>query len=237
VMWIRLFRRLANKVIDAAFIVKSPAGLHRTAVILHGDSCSGKSTILRRLRRRYAGCTYVEMDKFQYWKNEADPDILNVALNLLTDAGVERDKSRALVRSMEEFSRLPTYSPYRVMVEMLKKCLANDAVIATCGNLPPPHGDFGYYQLLAQCTGKVISHVLIAPDEVEYVKRIRSRGKGAQAHNIVKKSSRRLRNRAFYDLVLTGNESTVRILELIRTTKRRTAVLMVAPNATLENRE
>jgi len=224
VTWKRLFRRLANKVFDAAFIVKSPAGLQRTAVILHGDSCSGKSTVLRRLRRRYTGCTYMEADNLQYWKINADPDILNVALDLLTDAGVEKDKARALVRSIEEFSRLPDihYSPHRVMVELLKTCLASDAVIATCGNLPPPHGEFGYYQLLVQCTGKAISHVLIAPDDVEYAKRIRSRGRAAQADSIIKNSGWRLRNRAFYDLVLTGNESTARILELIRTSIRLT---------------
>jgi hypothetical protein len=160
----------------------------------------------------------MEMDKLQYWKIDTDPDILSVALDLLVDAGMERDKARALVRSIEEFSRLPgmTYSPHRVMVELIKTCLANDVVIATCGNLPPPHGEFGYYQLLAQCSGKVISHVLIAPDDVEYAKRIRSRGKGMQADSIVKNSGWRLQNRAYYDLVLSGNESTARILELIR---------------------
>jgi len=233
VMWTKPFLRLANKVrrlanivFDAAFIVKSPAGLQRTAVILHGDSCSGKSTILRRLRRRYAGCTYMEADDLQYWKFEADPNVLNVALNLLADSGVEMDKARALVRSIEEFSRLPgmTYSPDRVMVELLKTCLANDAVIATCGNLPPPHGEFGYYQLLAQYTGKVILHVLIAPDDADYAKRIRSRGWAAQADNIIKNSGWRLRNRAFYDLVLTGSESNARILELIRASIGQTKV-------------
>jgi hypothetical protein len=218
--WKKLFRRLVNKVIDAAFIVKSPAGLQRTAVILHGDSCSGKSTILRRLRRRYTGCKYLEMDNLQYWKIDADPDILNVALNLLADAGVDMDKARALVRSIEEFGRRPgmTHSPHSAMVELLKTCLANDAVIATCGNLPPPHGEFGYYQLLAQCTGKSISHVLIAPDKAEYVKRIRSRSVVAQANSLIKNYGWRMQNRASYDLVVTGNESMARILELIRAT-------------------
>jgi hypothetical protein len=220
VRWKKLFRRLANKVIDAAFIVKSPAGLQRTAVILHGDSCSGKSTILRRLRRRYTGCKYLEMDNLQYWKIDADPDILNVALNLLADAGVDMDKARALVRSIEEFGRRPgmTHSPHSAMVELLKICLTNDAVIATCGNLPPPHGEFGYYQLLAQCTGKSISHVLIAPDKAEYVKRIRSRSVVAQANSLIKNYGWRMQNRASYDLVVTGNESPARILELIRAT-------------------
>ena len=220
VTWKRLFRRLANKVFDAAFIVKSPVGLQRTAVILHGDSCSGKSTILRRLRRRYTGCTYMEMDNLGYWKVGKDPNILDIALNLLTDAGVEMDKSRALIQSIEQFSQLPgmSYSPYTVMVELIKTCLACDAVITTCGNLPPPHGEFGYYQLLAQCSGKAISHVLIAPDEAEYARRIRSRGRAAQVDNIINNSGWRLRNRAFYHLVLTGNESTARILELIRAT-------------------
>lgn len=220
VAWKRLFRRLANKVIDAAFIVKSPAGLRRAAVILHGDSCSGKSTILRQFRRRYTGCTYLEMDSLQYWKIDADPEILNVALKLLADAGVDMDKAKALVRSIEEFSRLPgmTHSPHRVMVELLKRCLANDAVIATCGNLPPPHGEFGYYQLLARLTGKAISHVLVAPDKAEYVKRIRSRSAIAQADSLLKNYGWRMQNRTSYDLVVTGNESMARMLELIRAT-------------------
>jgi len=218
--WKRLFRRLVNKAIDAVFIVKSRAGLQRTAVILHGDSCSGKSTILRQLRRRYTGCTYLEMDSLQYWKIDADPDILNVALNLLAEAGVEKDKAKALVRSIDEFSRLPgmAHSPHRAMVEMLKTCLANDVVIATCGNLPPPHGEFGYYQLLAQCSGKAISHVLIAPDKAEYVKRIRSRSALARADSLLKNYGWRMQNRASYDLVVTGNESMARMLESIRAT-------------------
>jgi chloramphenicol 3-O-phosphotransferase len=220
VTWKRLFRRLANKVLDALFIVKSPAGLQRTAVILHGDSCSGKSTILRQLRRRYTGCTYMEMDSLQYWKIDADPDILNVALNLLAEAGVEKDKAKALVRTIEEFGRQPgmTHSPHHVMVEMLKTCLANDAVIATCGNLPPPHGEFGYYQLLAQCSGKAISHVLIAPDKEEYAKRVRSRSVVARADSLLKNYGWRMQNRASYDLVVTGNESMARMQELIRAT-------------------
>lgn len=231
--WTSSFRRLANKifyaarrrvnkVIDAAYIFKTPAGLQRAAVILHGDSCTGKSTILRRLKRRYAGCTYMEADDLRYWKNEADPNLLKVALNLLTDAGVERDKSKALVRSIEEFSRLPgmAFSPHRVMVELLKTCLSSDAVIATCGNLPPPHGDCGYYQLLAQCTGMSLSHVLLAPDKAELAKRIRSRGQAAQLDTRIADNDWRIQHRAFYDLVLTGSESTARILELIRASIR-----------------
>ena len=231
--WIKRFRRLANKVfyavrrrvnkiIDAAFIVKSSAGLQGVAVVLHGASCSGKTTILRRLRRQYAGCTYMEADDLKYWKIDGDSDDLNVALNLLTDAGVEKDKSRALVRSMEEFSRLPdmAYSPYRVMVELLKTCLASDAVIATCGNLPPPHGDCGYYQLLAQCSRKTMSHVLVAPDKAVLEKRIRSRGQTADMERIIAENDWWKQHREYYDLVLTGNESTARMLELMRASIR-----------------
>ncbi len=215
-------RRLGNKVIDAAFVFKSPAGLQGHAVILYGASCSGKTTILHRLRRRYAGCTYMEADDLKYWKFEADPNVLNVALNLLADAGVERDKSRALVRSMEEFSQLPdmVFSPYRVMVELLKTCLASDAVIATCGNMPPPHGDCGYYQLLAQCTGKAMSHVLVAPDNAVLAKRIRSRGQEEKMKGLIADNDWWLQHRAYYDLILTGNESPARILELIRASIR-----------------
>jgi len=89
----------------------------------------------------------MEADDLQYWKSETDPDILNFAFNLLTDAGVEKDKARELIRSIEQFGKLPdmAYSPNSVMVEFLRTCFASDAVIATCGNLPPPHGNFGYY--------------------------------------------------------------------------------------------
>lgn len=219
--WGRRFQRLASKLFDATFIFKSPAGLQRSAVILHGDSCSGKSTVLRRLRRRYTGCTYMEADDIRYWKTKAEPGILTVALDLLAEAGVEKDKARELVRSIEEFARLPgmNYPPHRAMVELIKTCLANDAVISTCGNLPPPHGECGYYQLLTECSGKVISHVLVAPDDAEYAKRIRSRKLGAAlADSLLKSYGWRQQRRACYDLVLTGNEPTARILELIRTT-------------------
>ena len=223
-IWIRRFRRLVNIIADAAFIIKAPADLQRVAVILHGDSCSGKSTILQRLRRRYSGCTYMEADDLQYWRIKPDPDILNIALDVLAVARVDDAKARKLVQTIEKFAELPgmTYSPYSVMVELIKTCLANDVVISTCGNLPPPHGEFGYYQLLAECSGKVISHVLVAPDSAEYAKRVRSRRRAAVADKLIKDYGWRQRHRAFYDLVVTGNESTARILELIRTTSIRT---------------
>lgn len=234
-MWKSLFQRLANKVrglankaFDAAFIVKSPANLQGHVVILHGATCSGKTTILRQLRRRYAGCTFMEADDVKYWKSEGDPDDLNVALNLLRDAGVETDKARALVRSMEEFSRLPDmeYSPYKVMVELLKTCLASDAVIATCGNLPPPHGDCGYYQLLAQCSGKTMSHVLIAPDKAALAKRIRSRDQTAEMDIIIAENDWWMQHREHYDLFLTGNESPATMLELMRASIRESRAPM-----------
>lgn len=219
-VWRRRFQRLASKLFDATFIFKSSAGLQRSAVILHGDSCSGKSTVLRRLRRRYTGCTYMEADDIRYWKTKAEPGILTVALDLLAEAGVEKDKARELVRSIEEFAGLPgmNYPPHLTMVGLLKTCLTNDAVISTCGNLPPPHETFGYYRLLAECSEKVISHVLIAPDNAEYAKRVRSRMRAGQADRLIKEYGWRLQHRAFYDLVVTGNESTARILDLIRAT-------------------
>jgi len=213
----RLLRRLTDKVIDATYIIKTPIGLQHTAVILHGDSCVGKSTILRQLKRRYVGCAFMEADNLMYWKMKADPRMLSLAGNLLTDTGVEKDKANALVRSIEQFGQLPdmAYSPNSVMVELLKTCLVNDCVMATCGNLPPPHGEFGYYQLLAECTEKTMVHALIAPDKAELEKRIRSRGQVAQLETLLEGNDWRLRNKSYYNVVLTGNESTARILELI----------------------
>ena len=216
--WRRIFRKLTNKAIDAAFIVKSSAGLGRSIVVLHGASCSGKSTILRRLRRRYSGCTYLEMDVLQYWRKEADSNILGVAAKILTEAGVDSGNATMLVRCIKHAHRLPKRNTrHRSMVELLRIGISNDTVIATCGDLPPPDVDNGYYELMAECTNKTILHVLIAPDDAVLAKRIQSRGQTAFVKEYIASNNRRLRHRAFYDLVLTGNESAAEMLALIRT--------------------
>ncbi len=108
------------------------------------------------------------------------------------------------------------------MVELIKTCLASEAVIATCGNLPPPHEDNGYYQLLGQCAGKTILHVLVAPDNAVHVKKIRSKGQTTLTKKHTASNDRWQQHKTLYDLVLTGSESAAQILELIHTTIRRT---------------
>ncbi len=224
---IRELRRLALRVVDAAFLVKSPAALQGAAVILHGASCSGKSSVLRRLKKRYSGCTYLETDRLQYWKFEANPGLLNIALDLLTDAGVPVEKSRALLQSIEQAHREPEKSSrHGSLVELLKTCLKSDAIIATCGNLPPPNIDNDFYQLLGQCTNKTTLHVLVAPDSAVHAERIRARGRDANLKRFIASSNQRLRNGAHYDLVLNGSETTAVILDLLRvaiTRKRSSA--------------
>jgi len=218
--WTGRLRSLTYKLIDAAFITKSPAGLQGSAVILHGASCSGKSTIIRQLNRRYAGCTYVEMD--DYYGIEAGPDILNDVLNWLAAADVDTDRSRALVSSIEQSHGVSQKrSRHTAMVELLKACLSHDAVVTTCGNLPPPHIDNGYYQLLGQCTNKTVLHVLVAPDNAVHIKRIRARGRETLTKRFLNSNARWLRKREFYDLVLAGSESTAKMLESIQTSVLR----------------
>lgn len=229
VPWIGRFRRLADRVIDTAAILKSPTGLQGAAVILHGASCSGKSTILRRLKRSYTGCTFLEMDDLKYWRVAPDADVLNAASNLLIEAGIETDKSKALVHSIEHSDREPQKnSRHGTMVELVKACIWHDPVIATCGNLPPPNVDKGFYRLLEQSTKKTVLHVLVAPDNTVLAKRIHARRLDAQAERFIASNNRWLQNRSFYDLVLTGDEPPAEALETIRTSiskkKRITAV-------------
>ncbi len=60
-----------------------------------------------------------------------------------------------------------------------------------------------------------VLHVLVAPDNAELVKRIRSRDQSVMTEQLIAGNNWRMQNRAFYDLVLTGNEPIANILELI----------------------
>jgi len=220
--WIkRSYRKLIEKALDAVFIFKTPVGFQSTLVIIHGASCSGKSTVLSQLKRRYSGCKFLEADQFRYWvreKKEIYSAISEKLVKSLTDAGIDSKKSKALVESIQDYDSLPGVSspPYRIMAGMVKECLENDVIIATCGNLPPPHWKGGYYQLLANCTGKGILHVLIAPDKAAYIERVLSRGRETKMERFILSHMWRLENKHEYHLVLTGHEPTTMIIEMIR---------------------
>lgn len=162
-------------------------------------------------------CVYLETDRLHYWEIEAEPGILNVALDFLMHADVEVKKSTELVGSIEQSRRKPQKPPrHGTLVELLKACLGRDAVIATFGNLLPPHADNGFYRLLGQCTNKTMLHVLVAQDNAVLARRIQARGLEAKLGRIIASNNWRLRNRTSYDLVLTGTEPTAGIMEMIR---------------------
>lgn len=212
----RPYQRVLDIIADAAFHVKSPSGFHATAVILHGASCVGKSSLLRKLRRRITGCVFVEMDDFEYWKHEAACPLHDDVFRLLTEAGVNENQARELSHSIERCNRTYCGDRTRVMVELLGACRAHDAVISTCGNLPPPHEDHDFYRLLATHTGMRPLHVLLAPSLAVQTRYIRSRGRSAKMDGYIADQRKRLHEQANYDLVLNGGESTAGILEWIR---------------------
>ena len=75
----RIKRRTIERIVDVAFLIKSPADLASGIVILHGTSCTGKSYALRWLKRKYKGCLFIEMDRFLGHKVLLDPKILKTA--------------------------------------------------------------------------------------------------------------------------------------------------------------
>jgi chloramphenicol 3-O-phosphotransferase len=210
-------RRLTKRIVDAAFLIKSPANLAKAVVILHGASSTGKSYALRWLNRRYKGCVFIEMDRFLRSRVLPDPGILKTALDLLTDAGVAVKQAHALAQKIENADLLEgKYPRHRSMVELLKACLAHDTVIATCGDLPPPRLDNGYYEMLGRYTLKTPLHVLVAPESKVLAERLRMRRRESDMDRWLASNRRRLSNKAYYDLVLSGTEPTANILELIR---------------------
>jgi hypothetical protein len=102
------------------------------------------------------------------------------------------------------------------MVELLKACLVHDTVIATCGDLPPPSHDNGYYEMLGRYTSKTALHVLMAPESKVIAERTRMRDREAEMDRWLAGNRWRLATQAYYDLVLSGTEPTANILELIR---------------------
>jgi hypothetical protein len=211
-------RWLTERILDAAFYIniKSPVNLSKGVVILHGSSCVGKSYVLRWLERRYKGCVFIEMDQFLYKNVLPDPGILKTALDLLTDAGVPVNQAKAFVQKIENVELVGGNPRHRSMVELLKACLVHDTVIATCGDLPAPGYDNGYWEMLCRYTSKTALHVLVAPESKVLAERIRIRNREAEMDRWLVGYRWRLANRAYYDLVISGIEPTVNILELIR---------------------
>ena len=214
---IRFIRRIVSRVIDAVVIFKSPANLPGCTVILHGASCTGKSTILELVKRHYNQCHYVDMDIFRYWESEAGPDELSEAHTLLNEADMNESLSREMLHSIEHSHKVTGgKSRHRVMIELLRISLEFDTVMVTCGNLPPPFVADDYYSLLERCTDHVVVHVLLAPDPHILEKRVRLRGRSAQLADYVSSNNWWLKNRASYDLVLNGSESTTDVIDSIR---------------------
>ncbi len=212
-----IIQRLTERIIDAAFLIKSPANLGKGVVIFHGTSCTGKSYALRWLNRRYKGCEFIEMDQFLDKGVLPDPGILKTALDLLKDAGVAVHEAQALVKKIENADLVGGKNPrHGSMVELLKACLAHDTVIATCGDLPAPNVDNGYYEMVGRYTSKTPLHVLVAPDSKVLAERFKMRGRESDMDHWLAGHRWRLENRAYYDLVLSGTESSANIMELIR---------------------
>ena len=209
-------QRITERIVDAAFFIKAPANLSKGVVILHGTSCAGKSYAMRGLKRRYKGCVFIEMDQFLYSWVLPDPGILKTALDLLIDAGVPINQAKALVQKIENADLVEGNPRHRSMVELLKACLVHDTVIATCGDLPAPGYDNGYYEMLGRYTSKTALHVLVAPESKVLEKRLIMRNREAEMDRWLAGNRWRQANQAYYDLVLSGTEPTVNILELIR---------------------
>jgi hypothetical protein len=188
---------------------------------------------MRRLESAYSDCKYVEIDVLGYWKSDPDPSILDRAANFLAEAGVSDDASIKLVQLIEQSHRWQGRPRHLVMVELLNQCLLHDVLITTCGSLPPPNVDNGFYPLLEKCTNKRLLHVLVAPDEEELRRRLRLRETEIRAaraiattnHWLEKPASKAARaiattnhwleERALYDMVLTGNEPATVLLEML----------------------
>jgi hypothetical protein len=210
-------RRLTERIVDAAFLIKSPSNLAKGIIILHGTSCTGKSYALRWLRRKYKGCVFIEMDRVLGHRTLPDPEILKTALDLLTEAGVAVNQAHALVQKIKNADLVGgRYPRYGSMVELLKACLAHDTVIATCGDLPAPHIDNGYYEILGRYTLKTPLHVLVAPETKVLEERFKMRGRESEMDHWLAGQRWRMANRASYDLVVSGTEPTAKLLELIR---------------------
>ena len=118
------------------------------------------------------------------------------------------------------------YPRHGSMVELLKACLLHDTVIATCGDLPAPNVDNGYYEMLGRYTSKTLLHVLVAPETKVLVERFKMRDRESEMNYWLLGQRWRLANRTSYDLVVSGSEPSAKLLKLIRNSilKKRGAV-------------
>ena len=213
----RIKRKTTERIVDTAFLIKTPANLSSGVVILHGASCTGKSYALRWLKRKYKGCVFIEMDRFLGHKVLPDSGILKTALDLLAEAGVSVNQAHALVQKIKTADLVGgRYPRYTSMVELLKACLLHDTVIVTCGDLPAPHVDNGYYEMLGRYTSKTPLHVLVAPEAKVLAERFKMRGRESEMDYWIVGQRWRMANRASYDLIVSGTEPSAKLLELIR---------------------
>jgi len=221
-LWLEIKRITNNRyirgLVDAAFI-KKPFELSSCVIILHGASCSGKSTLLRRLRRRHTGAQFIEADDFRYTERIEDQlSLVKEARRSLSQSGVDAKEVELLIQTINEFAALPglRYPPYKTMIGLIKACAESDVVVTTCGNLPPPNWSGEYYARLKEATGKSVLHVLLAPTKEVHRQRAEARGLGGQFAERYQGQIWRLETKVFYDIVLSGSEDIVKIVEMIR---------------------
>ena len=224
----RIIVTLYNKVLDKIYVFKLPINLDKVVVIFHGASCSGKSYYLRWLSRKYNGFRAVEMDRYLHSKIKPNPEFIENAFNKLSDSLFEHlivnfinpefvnEKSNRLEEIIRSSDLLDGKNPrYVSMIELFKESLINNVVICTCGDLPPPRLDNGYYRLLGNYTSKVIIHVLIGPNNEVLKKRIKFRGREQVMEKWLESNRRRISNKKYYDILLNGVESISDVVESI----------------------
>ncbi|MEM9476145.1 MAG: hypothetical protein AAGA71_12685 [Pseudomonadota bacterium] len=185
--------------------------------ILHGGSCTGKTSLMHSLVKEGRRVHGIETDDCAYWE-ERDHNVTLTLLRRLVPSASARDVEHI-------HDALKPLSPKAwLCAEFLMNTLADlyagagsvpDIIVATGGALPEPShpGTASLYSWLAERLPITFHHALIDVDEATHLANIESRGRAHLRDGILAFQAQKRANRDSYDFAASGFEALAHRIE------------------------
>ncbi|MEL6644706.1 MAG: hypothetical protein AAFQ79_12290 [Pseudomonadota bacterium] len=179
--------------------------------VLHGGSCTGKSSLMRRLVAEGRDIHGIETDDSTYWEDR--PHQINRALlQRLVLGASDRDVSDvhfALAPSSPKAWRCAEYL-LDILADLgAQRGTAPDVIVATGGALPTPpeRGQASLYSWLSDRLNIAFTHVLIDIPEDQHIAQMEARGRAHLKDSILAMTEQKRAQRARFDTAAADYDS------------------------------
>lgn len=179
--------------------------------VLHGGSCTGKSSLMRRLVAEGRDVHGIETDDSAYWEDR--PHRVNRALlQRLAPGATDRDVSDvhfALAQSSPKAWRCAEYLIDTLADLGVQRGTAPDVIVATGGALPTPGetGQASLYSWISERLRLSFTHILIDIPEDQHIEQMEARGRSHLKDSILTMTVQKRAQRARFDTAASDYDS------------------------------